>query len=79
MDPVIPPKSLVTIVPASPATLSTKDVVLVTCKDNVYLHRIGAIVGFEYVVWFRIENASGRGNGWVTGDKIHGVVTRVEP
>jgi hypothetical protein len=80
MEPVIPSKALCTIIPLSVDwKITTSDIVLVTCADNTYLHRVGCVVDIGGRLDYRIENLSGRSNGWVTRDKIHGVLVMVEP
>lgn len=82
MLPLIKPNSLVTLEPVKHGLtyngILPTSIVLVSFNDNTYMHRVGAIsdVGKR---WYRIENASGRVNGWATEDMIHGVLTACEP
>lgn len=78
MEPLLPAGSLCTIRPHD-GRVTAEDIVLVTCADNTYLHRVGVVIRIGNVSHFQIQNLSGRSNGWVTLDKIHGVLTLVEP
>lgn len=66
---------LVTLEPIQPEKLKVGDIVLVRVRGNVYLHLIKAINGPR----FQIGNNRGGINGWVGGNCIYGIATKVEP
>lgn len=53
---------------------------IVLCKVGVsgFLHRIGAVSDSYLHSYYRIENAAGYVNGWVTNTDIHGYVDWME-
>lgn len=72
-------RSLVTLEPCDPDTLSVGDAVLVRVKGRDYLHLIKAIKENKKGKRFQIGNNCGGINGWVGPQAIYGLATNVEP
>lgn len=53
--------------------LRKKDIVFVKVNGNIYLHLISAIKGNQY----QISNNHKHVNGWVSRNKIYGIVTKI--
>lgn len=67
--------NLVTLEPCNPDELQKGDIVLVKVKGRVYLHLIKAINKGRS----QIGNNRGGINGWVGGNSIFGIATKIEP
>jgi|SRR5688572_22087457 hypothetical protein len=65
---------LVTLAPLT-KPLKVGDIVLVKVKGTIYLHLIKALNNGRY----QIGNNRGGINGWVKGDAIYGIVSRIQP
>ncbi|MCA9886394.1 MAG: S24/S26 family peptidase, partial [Anaerolineae bacterium] len=66
---------LVTLEPCEPEELKKGDIVLVKVKGRVYLHLIKATAKGRFL----IGNNRGGTNGWVGGNSIYGIATKIEP
>ena len=64
-----------TLEPTKWHQLKVNDVVLCKVAGNQYLHLIGAI---SHDTRYRIENASGRVNGWIGENRIYGKLTSID-
>lgn len=82
MDPLIKAGQLVTVEPINRGGtfngVDATSIVLVTVHISTFLHRVAGISNVGHIRWYRIEGCKGNLNGWVTEDKIHGVLTAVE-
>jgi phage repressor protein C with HTH and peptisase S24 domain len=54
------------------------DIVLVKVRGQIYLHLIKAIKTIGPNEVYLIANNRGRDNGWVSKDKIYGIVVKVK-
>ena len=75
MQPRIKSGQLVTVIPATNMELRENDVVLCSVDGKQYLHLIKKI-GLDGKL--QIGNNKGHINGWITRDKVYGLVTKVE-
>ncbi len=75
MEPLIRSGQLCHLRPEDPFHIG--DIVLCEVNGSQYLHLIGANTTAGQV-WYRIENAAGHINGWITRDKIYGWLYSVE-
>lgn len=57
--------------------LKVNDIVFCKVKGNYYTHKIKAIKQKNNNYMYQISNNKGRINGWVSKDKIYGIVTRI--
>lgn len=74
MLPIIKSNQPVTLVPVTDETeLKKNDIVFCRVKGNYYTHKISKIKGKQY----QISNNRGFVNGWVSKDKIFGIVTEI--
>lgn len=71
MTPLINSGDLVTVSPMI-GIPNKHDIVLCRVKGNDYLHLISAIQGNQY----QISNNHGHVNGWISIDKIFGILVR---
>jgi hypothetical protein len=71
---------LVTVKPLGDHVVQQYDIVLCRAKGHQYLHQVLDIkVGIEGCEFhYLIGNNKGGTNGWVTREKIYGVMTSVE-
>ncbi len=65
---------LCTIVPADRRDIDVGDIVLCKVRGREYLHIVKAIQGARY----QIGNNRGFINGWVGGNAVFGICTKVE-
>lgn len=65
---------LCTVEPAKISTIKVGDIVLCKVNGSEYLHLVKAIQGPR----FQIGNNRGGINGWITGNAIYGLCTKVE-
>lgn len=78
MEPLIKMGQLVTLEPVNHYNgVDAASIVLATTPKGVYLHRIDAFSNVGHIRWYRIAGTGGNSNGWVTEDKLHGVLTSV--
>lgn len=78
MEPLIRSGQLCLIQPVSPqGAFMTGDIVLCEVNGDHYLHRVGAR-SYTGKWWYRIENAAGRINDWITIEKIYGWLYSVD-
>lgn len=74
MLPIIKSRQPVTLSPVNEETeLNEGDIVFCKVKGNYYTHKITGIKGKQ----FQISNNKGRVNGWISRDKIYGIVTKI--
>ena len=74
MTPLIKSKQPVEISPCKPEDIKVGDIVYCKVKGNVYEHLVKAINPKR---GFLIGNNHGHINGWTSGDKIYGKVTKI--
>lgn len=73
MTPLIKSNQPVTLVPCIDIELKKGDIVFCRVKGNFYTHKILKTRGKQY----QIGNNHGYVNGWVTKEKIYGLVTKI--
>lgn len=74
MLPILKSRQPVTLEPVTDETsLKKDDIVFCKVKGNYYTHKISKIRRKQY----QISNNRGFVNGWVTKDKIFGIVTKI--
>lgn len=74
MLPILKSRQPVTLKPVTSETnLKKDDIVFCKVKGNYHTHKISKIRGKQ----FQISNNRGFINGWITKDKIFGIVTKI--
>lgn len=68
---------LVEVRPVDKALLNVDDIVLCKVQGHQYLHLIKEIRESNGVRSFLIGNNVGKTNGWIEGDSIFGIVTKI--
>lgn len=72
--------NLCTVRPLTPSERLCKgDIVLCHVSGKDYLHLIGSIMQFsDRKDRYQIENNKNHPNGWISRDRIYGILTKVE-
>lgn len=74
MLPILKSKQPVTLEPVTTDTnLEEDDIVFCRVKGNYYTHKISGVRNGQY----QISNNRGYVNGWISKDKIFGIVTKI--
>ena len=77
MIPLVNPGQQVTVVPLpTDREVTTEDIVMVLCDNGTFLNRVAAIAKIGDTRRYLITNVAGRHNGWVTRDRIRGLLIK---